>query len=405
MDGINVKILVLSSAVYNHGYVDTAALHLKELLYHLSEKHKIYVVAQLEHHFSPKKNLEVKNIMVPISMGRSVEGDKDPLMNIVHRAMVAFFSILLGAKVYASFRPDLIYVRHGVNSLSATFLAKLLRKPLVVEVNGLFWSEGVLYGWPKSVILFSELIDFITLRNSCKVIAVTNGIKNALVRKYGLDACNVKVVPNGVDLQRFAPIDKKRAKTVIGLALDTPIVCFVGNLNPIQGVEILIESSPYVLATVPLVKFVIVGDGPLKKEFMTRTEALGVRNAFIFTSKVADEMLPVYINAADVCVTFKKSILSGHSPLKLYEYMACEKPVIASNTNGFEILATYKAGILVDADNSGEVVTAIIKLLTEESLNETMAKNARKAVKEHHDWAMIAKRISEICKSCLVGYS
>lgn len=63
------------------------------------------------------------------------------------------------------------------------------------------------------------------------------------------------------------------------------------------------------------------------------------------------QKVPLYINASDICVTAKKSLKSGYSPLKLYEYMACGKQVVANRVNGFEILEKNKAGILVEPEN------------------------------------------------------
>jgi len=73
--------------------------------------------------------------------------------------------------------------------------------------------------------------------------------------------------------------------------------------------------------------------------------------------------VPEYINASNVCVVPKIPLKSGHSPLKLYEYMACGKPVVASRISGFEILEQNNAGILVEPENPEKLAKAILKLL------------------------------------------
>ena len=86
-----------------------------------------------------------------------------------------------------------------------------------------------------------------------------------------------------------------------------------------------------------------MGDGELKNELIHLAEKMNVANKCIFTGKIPYEKVPLYINIADVCVDLKKNLPFGYSSLKLYEYMACEKPVVASNIIDFEISNTRKS--------------------------------------------------------------
>ena len=122
---------------------------------------------------------------------------------------------------------------------------------------------------------------------------------------------------------------------MLNLSPTSPIVCFTGSLFPYQGVDLLIRAAPAILARDPAILFLIVGDGPRLRESMDLVKESEVAGSFHFTGRVPYQKVPLYINAADLCVAPKKPILSGYSPLKLYEYMACGKPVIADENGGF----------------------------------------------------------------------
>ena len=122
-----------------------------------------------------------------------------------------------------------------------------------------------------------------------------------------------------------------------------------------------------------------------------------------FTGAVSYEKIPLYINAGDVCVVPKIPLKSGYSPLKLYEYMACGRPVIATRTEGFEILEEKNAGLLVNPENSQQFANAIIQLLTDKELGSRMGEHGRTYVVENHSWEIIARRVADVCESVVGG--
>src|SRR5690606_2863783 len=137
----------------------------------------------------------------------------------------------------------------------------------------------------------------------------------------------------------------------LGLELETPYVCFVGNLAPWQGVEYLVKAAPSILSRFPECHFLIVGDGVMKDNLLKLCRELGVEDKFIFTGVVAYDRVPLYINASDICAApfiLARNAKIGLSPLKLYEYMACGKTVVASNISGVsDVLEASGGGILV----------------------------------------------------------
>ena len=104
---------------------------------------------------------------------------------------------------------------------------------------------------------------------------------------------------------------------------------------------------------------------------------------------------------ANICVVPKKDLGFGYSPLKLYEYMSCGKPVIATDTAGFEILEKYNAGVLVNTQDPQEFADAIIKLLKDKQLMKEMGMNGRNLVVNNYTWEIASKKTSEVFQKLL----
>jgi glycosyltransferase involved in cell wall biosynthesis len=152
----------------------------------------------------------------------------------------------------------------------------------------------------------------------------------------------------------------------------------------------------------------IVGDGPIKEELVRIAEELGISSKVLFTGIVAYERVPLYINASNVCVApfiRERNEKSGVSPLKIYEYAACGKAIVASRLPGLGFAEQAKTGILVEPDNSEELADAITKVLQETELGQQMGENGRKYVMENHSWESVARRVGEVCEQALTEHT
>ena len=245
---------------------------------------------------------------------------------------------------------DILYTR----KVSFALLVQLIKgigilkgAKLVLELNGLFsiyreyLKKRMKLGLSRDIrMAIMDYLEIIAAKKADAVIAVSPGIKDLLIKR-GVNGNKVVIIPNGANIDMFRPIkghviDEIRRK--YDIKEDTHVVMFVGSLTYWQGIDYLIQSIPLVLKVMPNTVFFIVGDGELKNELIHLAEKMNVANKCIFTGKIPYEKVPLYINIADVCVDLKKNLPFGYSSLKLYEYMACEKPVVASNIIDFEIL-------------------------------------------------------------------
>ena len=116
------------------------------------------------------------------------------------------------------------------------------------------------------------------------------------------------------------------------------------------------------------------------------------------------QTVPLYINASDVCATpFVKARgeRSGVSPLKLCEYLACQKPVVASKLGGLAMLAQNSAGVLVEPEDPEALAKAIIGLFQDPELRKQMGENGRKYVVKNRSWESVARRVAEVCRQAI----
>ena len=142
----------------------------------------------------------------------------------------------------------------------------------------------------------------------------------------------------------------------------------------------------------------------MKEELIELAEQLDVSDKVIFMGMVPYQRVPLYINASDVCAApFVKvrNERSGVSPLKLCEYLACRKPVVASKLSGLEILEQNNTGILVKPENPEALANAIIRLLQNSDCRNQMGENGRRYVVENRSWESVAKRVAEVCEQNL----
>jgi glycosyltransferase involved in cell wall biosynthesis len=322
---------------------------------------------------------------------------------------ISIYAFLMGLFVLIKQKPDIIYKRQS--SIGEDILiARLARCPVVTEINGPISDE---HGTKKTVI--HKFINNILIQISKQsilhndhLVTVTPNLKNLIQNELSIPEKKITVIPNGANVKIFHPSDKKLSCELLNLHSDFKYICFIGNLAYYQGIEYMIQASPLILSECPDARFLIVGDGTMKNEWMKIAQNVGVYEKFIFTGGVPFEQVPLYINASDVCIApFKisRNANIGLSPLKIYEYMACGKPVVSSRIPNLEFIEEQNAGLLVEPENPEELAKAVIKLMKDESLREEMGKKGRDFVVRYYSWEANARRVAEVCENLVEEYN
>jgi len=309
--------------------------------------------------------------------------------------------------------PDVLYVREMTYNVLPQIVSKFLRRPVVVEVNGLLLEEMRMIGAGRIELGLIRFFQRLSFRFSDRFVAVAQMVKDGILREYRILSEQVSVVSNGTDPDHFRPMDPVQCRKRLGLDLETPIVGFVGSCYPYHDIDSLIEAAPLILEQCGEVKFAIVGDGYMRKIWMQQASENHVARHFLFTGAVPYAEVPHYMNAFTVPVALFKSIATSAnekecpreitgSPIKLFEYMACGKAVIGTDVRGLrDVLQRHRAGIVISPQNPERVAEAIIKLIEHKSLREEMGRNGRLTVEQEYTWARTAQRVAQVCSEAI----
>jgi glycosyltransferase involved in cell wall biosynthesis len=299
-------------------------------------------------------------------------------------------------------RPHIVYWRQAYLTVFPALLSRLLGKVIITEVNGLTIDEvesEPLSKVRKKVILAFETVNY---RASNHLICVAPQLRDRILEHYSLPLGRVSVILNGVNSDRMPVMEVRKARREIGLDQDLQVVGFVGHFFPWDGIEYLIEAAPSIIEEIKDIRFLIVGHGIWGDHLPGLVRQKGLEKYFIFTGKVPWEKLYLYVNAFDVATApYSKDInlQSGRSSLKILEYFACNKPVVASRTSVIpEVvdLGERQLGITVQPEDPNALAATIVRLLKDEKLRERMGRGGRDYVERERNWEIVAKRTQDI---------
>ena len=208
------------------------------------------------------------------------------------------------------------------------------------------------------------------------IICATEGEMEMLTRDYGADPERVTVVPCGVDTLRFRPMKRDRVRCRLHLPADEPLVLFVGRIEPLKGIDVALRAVAQLPAPARLL---VVGgdnqDAGRKDELLALAAELGIEGRITFLDAIPHADLPLYYNAADVCVVPSYYESFG---LVALEAMACGVPVVASRVGGLkETVIDGHTGYLVPWRCADSFAERLGLLLSDDALRRKMGREAR----------------------------
>lgn len=207
-----------------------------------------------------------------------------------------------------------------------------------------------------------------------KIIVISDGLKEALI-KEGVSRANIVVAPDGVDLEKFdIMVSQDQARQKLSLPSDKKIILYIGHLYGWKGADVLAEAAEFLKNH--LVIFV-GGVSAELSEFQNRHQ--GSANIKI-TPFQKRELMPFYLKAADVLVLPNKkgeAISEKYtSPLKMFEYMASGRPIVASDLPSIREILNAGNSVLVEPNNPEDLAQGIKKLIQDNNFSQQIAKQA-----------------------------
>jgi glycosyltransferase involved in cell wall biosynthesis len=244
---------------------------------------------------------------------------------------------------------------------------------------------------------FYEFIDAFVSKFASKVVAVSSRIKQDLMRK-GLKADRLIVIDNGIPIEKFdRQIRNESMRSSLGIAPGDCAIMIVGRLAVEKGHAVFLKAAAQVVKNVQNVKFVIVGDGPLREELKAQTRHLNLSVYVIFTGILED--MPAVYAIGDIMVN--ASFAEG-LPMTILEAMASRLPVIATDVGAVgEVIKDQETGILIKPGDEHQLALKIIELVKDKEKRQRLTQKAHQEVCTRYSDTRMAERYKEIYFSAL----
>jgi glycosyltransferase involved in cell wall biosynthesis len=304
----------------------------------------------------------------------------------------------------ARYQFDVICERYSLFSIAGCESAKWHNVPFLLEVNAPLVEEAARH---RSLVLtpLARAIERHLFAQAQRVIPVSD-----VLADYIHSVCAsamVTVIPNGVDLQRFELAGDGLAfrQEWSGGREGEFLIGFVGSLKPWHGIAVLLDAFTMVAERQPLARLVVVGDGPSREDIERIGRERGLYDRITLAGSVSHEAMPDVLQAMDV-LTAPYPAMDGFyfSPLKVYEYMAAGKPIVASKIGQIEhILTDGVSAILTAAGDADALAAEILHLCGDPAMGKRLGQEARKAAYMRHGWRHRIAEYEERIFNELVG--
>jgi glycosyltransferase involved in cell wall biosynthesis len=303
--------------------------------------------------------------------------------------------VLAAWRAARTFRPNAIYQRHTAFNVSGALLSRLLRLPLVLEYNSSEVWKGRHWGGLR-LERAALRVERINLHAADRVVVVSRVLRAELVNS-DVSADRIVVNPNGVDPRMFrADLGADAIRARYGLESNV-VVGFSGTFGAWHGIPTLAAAILLVLAARPDVRWLVIGDGPLRS---TLDDAVQDDQRVIRPGMLPHAEMPTHLAACDILVSPHGRQADGGeffgSPTKLYEYMAAGRPIVASRVGQIaEVLENEVTALLVPPDDVTALAEAIVRLVDDGCLRAHLGRAARQAAEQRHTWRQNAARVLE----------
>lgn len=328
-----------------------------------------------------------KRILKSLIPSRIWESVKD--FRLLKQNEACYHQLLEKAKAE---KPDLIYERMSYLHDAGVRVGKELNIPVVLEVNTPFREAKEVFEGQTLLMSKAEKMEEGILKKADAIFPVSSAIREHYIEMCELDPSKIKVVPNAMDPEEFQ-VDEERVEELrkeLGIEENETVIGFVGSIFPYHGVELLMDAFVELEKKWEGVRLLIVGDGASRGTLYERAERLAPGKV-IFTGAVPYKDTSSYISLMDLGVMPRSNWFG--SPVKIFEYGALGKPVIAPDTGPVkDVIKDGYTGKVIEM-NKKAFIGALSTILSESDHGEAMGKRFQEKVKKEHTWKMQAEKL------------
>lgn len=302
-------------------------------------------------------------------------------------------------EVCAAVRPDLIHAHSPVlNAAPALKVGRRLGIPVVYEVRA-FWEDAAVdHGSTTEGSLryrLTRAFETRALRQAHHIFTICEGLRGDIVAR-NIAPSKVTVIPNAVDIEGFEPggVPDEALKARLGLAGAT-VLGFIGSFYAYEGLDLLLDALPALLARHPDIRVLLVGGGPQDQALKDRAARLGVADKVVFTGRVPHAEVGRYYDLVDL-LTYPRHpmrLTELVTPLKPLEAMAQGRLLVASDVGGHrELIRDGETGWLFRAGSTEALVQVVSRALGERAQWEVRRAAGRRFVERERSWALSVAR-------------
>jgi colanic acid biosynthesis glycosyl transferase WcaI len=288
--------------------------------------------------------------------------------------------------------------------VSGWAVAKLRRVPLVLEIRDLWPDYLVDMGTLKRGALPSRALfalERYLIRRADRTVVVTESFRRRVIEK-GAAKGSVAVIPNGVDLDRYFASDEPPPLEAMNRRRQGPVVGYLGNIGAGQDLSAVVRAAELVEQRDPNVSFVVAGDGSQARQVASLAHERRLGN-LVLHGPIPKDRTRAFYNACDVCLVplADVTVFQETVPSKLFEIMACERPVLASvGGEAAGIVRESASGIVAAPGDPESIADGVLDLLSRaEAERRDMGRRGRAYVTERYNRDGLASRYLEMLRA------
>jgi glycosyltransferase involved in cell wall biosynthesis len=304
------------------------------------------------------------------------------------------------AKAYRAMKPDVLYERYSLFLLAGLWLRRVFGVPMLLEVNAPLAAERKRFDNLRLAGL-ADSAEAWVWRGADRALPVT-GVLAEHLRAKNVRAERMSVIPNGVGPEFLTPPpDTKAAQAALGIKANV-VLGFVGFMRPWHGLDRVIDFIADAGPAAGL-HLLLIGDGPARDDLAKQAAARGVAKQVTFTGVVDRSRIIQHIAAFDVAL--QPDVVSYASPLKLFEYMALGRAIIAPDTvNIREVVEDGTNAVLFNPRQNETFRHALSQLCQDADLRRRLGQAARDTiVNRGFTWARNAARVEAMARELRSG--
>ena len=331
-----------------------------------------------------------------------VSPNKGFLRRIVSQLSFGCLAPLLGGRAVG--RPDVIIVESPplFDAIAGLVLSWWKGCPYIFTVADVWPASAVQLGVlrNRALIWLAERLEWLAYRRAGAVWAVTAGIQSLLMER-GVPPERVFLLPNGVDTSRFRPLPQRQARAELCWD-DSFTLLYAGTIGLAHGLGTLLDAAE-LLREERDIRFLLVGEGAAKAALVADAARRGLENVTFLDAR-PHALMPLMLAGADACLASlrKVPLFEGALPSKMYEAMACARPLVLAVDGEARALIEEEAGaaIYAEPENPAALAQAILTLRDQPALAAALGHRGRVFVQRHFDRdqlvGMLAERIAAL---------